>query len=603
MSVEILATVVDNRLHAIAERMADAMLRSCRSAAFQSRDFVTGIFTADGAWVATKDFIPVLAGSLPSAYEGILGKFAGDVGEGDVYVLNDPYHGNNHPPDVTVLKPVFHGGELRFWTATKGHHADVGGGGDTGYDPSVRDCYEDALRIPPVRLYHRGRRQDDVWDLILTNLRLRDAVEGDLHTQIGAATLGERELAAMLDAFGDEPVDEAIRFRLAASARHMRAEIARWPDGVYEAVRHLDDGGEYHREPIAVRLRLTVDGDRAVFDLTGSDPQVVGYANSTYANTVASVLIGLFGVTDPAQRRSSGALEAIEIRTRPGTVVHAVEPAATTLCTITACEAIVEAVWLALAQADPALSHAGWCRGYAFAAVGVNERTGRPFGATGALKGGSGATAGFDGWDAIGPPVAMGGGREPDVELHELAAPTTILHQGFETDSAGAGRWRGGLGGVSRWRIDQDGVRVVCLGSGALPQTVPYGLAGGLPAPRNRSRVHHADGRVTVPRTNSTLVLGRGDVIEIHTSGGGGYGDPRERDRDAVLADVRDGLVSETAAREVYGLGAEDLDRLGPRDPGVRDPGTRTPNARGRDARGRDTRAPGGGPDTRSEDA
>ncbi|WP_242902322.1 hydantoinase B/oxoprolinase family protein [Actinomadura terrae] len=554
MTGTVLASVVGNRLHAIAERMADAMLRSCRSAAFQSRDFVTGIFDADGAWIAAKDFIPVLAGSLPSAYEGVLAKFAGDVGEGDVFVLNDPYHGNNHPPDVTVLKPVFHRGVLRFWTATKGHHADVGGSGEIGYNPGARDCYEDALRIPPVRLYRRGERQHDVWDLILLNLRLRDAVEGDLHCQIGAASIGERELLAMLDAFGVEPVLEAVRVQFAASARHMRAEIARWPDGTYEAVRHLDDGGEHHREPIAVRLALTVAGERAVFDFTASDPQVVGYANSTRANTVASTLVALFGVTDPAQRRDGGALAAVEIRTRPGTIAHAVEPAATTLCTITACEAIVETVWLALSRADPAITHAGWCRGYAFAAVGVDERTGRPFGATGALKGGSGAVLGFDGWDAIGPPVAMGGGREVDVELHELGAPATILEQGFATDSAGAGRWRGGLGGFSRWRIDQDGVRVVCIGSGALEQTVPYGLAGGLAAPANRSVVRHRDGRVTVPRTNSTLVLGRGDVIEIHTSGGGGYGDPRERSRAAVRADVRDGLVSEAAARDVYGL-------------------------------------------------
>jgi N-methylhydantoinase B len=307
VTATILASVVDNRLHAIAERMADAMLRSCRSAAFQSRDFVTGIFSADGAWIATKDFIPVLAGSLPSAYEGILAKFAGDVGEGDVFLLNDPYHGNNHPPDVTVLKPVFHRGVLRFWTATKGHHADVGGsGGEIGYNPGARDCYEDALRIPPVRLYRRDERQDDVWDLILLNLRLRDAVEGDLHCQIGAATIGERELIAMLDAFGVEPVLEAVELQLAASARHMRSEIARWPDGVYEAVRHLDDGGEHHREPIAVRLRLTVAGEHAVFDFTESDPQVVGYANSTRANTVATEWIAFQSdTTAPSKPHSS----------------------------------------------------------------------------------------------------------------------------------------------------------------------------------------------------------------------------------------------------------------------------------------------------------
>ncbi|WP_410631055.1 hydantoinase B/oxoprolinase family protein [Amycolatopsis sp. cmx-4-83] len=550
----ILATVVDNRLHAIAERMADAMLRSCRSTTFQSRDFVTGIFTAAGEWVAAKDFIPVLAGSLPSAYEGITAKFGDDVHDGDVFVLNDPYHGNNHPPDVTIFKPVFHEGVLRFWAATKAHHADVGGSGGAGYNPGARDCYEDALRIPPVRLVHRGRRQDDVWDLILLNLRLRDAVEGDLQCQIGAATLGERELVALLDAFGVAPVLDAVRVQLAASERHLRAEIARWPDGVHEAERLLDDGGEHHREPIAIRLRLTVEGDHATFDFTGSDPQVAGYANSTRANTVASVFVAVFGVTDPAQRRTSGALAAFDVVTAPGTIAHAVEPAATTLCTITACEAIVETVWLALAKADPARSNAGWSRGYAFAAVGVNERTGRAFGATGALKGGSGATAGFDGWDAIGSPVAMGGGREVDVELHELTAPATILHQGFETDSAGAGRWRGGLGGVSWWRIDQDDVQVVCLGSGALPETVPFGVDGGGAAPRNVGRVHHRDGRITVPPTNSTLRLHRGDVLEIHTSGGGGYGDPRERSREAVLADVRDELVSPAAAAAVYGL-------------------------------------------------
>ncbi|OHV32922.1 5-oxoprolinase [Parafrankia colletiae] len=549
----VLASVVDNRLHAIAEQMADAMLRSCRSMVFQSRDFVTGIFTADGDWVATKDYIPVLAGSLPSAYAGIVGRFAGDVHDGDVFILNDPYHGNNHPPDITIMKPVFHQGVLRFWSVTKGHHVDVGGT-VVGYNPYAQNCWEDALRIPPVRLYHRGERQRDVWDLILLNLRLRDMVEADLLCQIGAATIGERELVTMLDTFGVEPVRAAIDYQLEASRRHMRAEIGRFPDGAYRAVRYLDDGGAHHREPIAVRLTLTIRGEHATFDFTESDPQVVGYANSTYANTAASVLIGLFAVTDPGQRRTSGALAAIDIVTTPGTIVHAVEPAATSLCTVTACETIVETVWAAIARADPEATHAAWCRGYAFAAMGVHARTGRPFGVTGALKGGSGATAGFDGWDVVGPPVAMGGGREVDVELHEIAAPTTVLRQEYETDSAGAGQWRGGLGGVSFWRIDQDDVDVLCIGSGTLGLTAPFGVAGGHPAPANRGLVHHADGRVSEPLTNSLIQLNRGDVVEIHTSGGGGYGDPHQRLPAAVATDVRDGLVSAAAALDVYGV-------------------------------------------------
>ncbi|EFC82761.1 hydantoinase B/oxoprolinase family protein [Parafrankia sp. EUN1f] len=560
----VLASVVDNRLHAIAEQMADAMLRSCRSMVFQSRDFVTGVFTAAGDWVATKDFIPILAGSLPSAYAGIVDRFAGDVHPGDVFLLNDPYHGNNHPPDLTVMKPVFHQGTLRFWSVTKGHHADIGGS-VPGYNPDAVDCWQDALRIPPVRLLREGVAQRDVWELILSNLRLRDVVEADLWCQIGATNVGERELVAMLDVFGVEPVLAAVDYQLEASRRHIRAEIGRIPDGVYRSVRHLDDGGTHHRAPIAVRLELIVRGEHAVLDFTGSDPQVLGYANSTYANTAAAALVALYAVTDPTQRRTSAALAAVEIRTRPGTIVHAVEPAATTLCTITTGEVIIETIWDAIGQADPARTNAGWCRSYGFAAMGVNERTGRPFGVAGALKGGSGATDGFDGWDVIGPPPAMGGGREIDVELHELAAPTTILSQEYETDSAGAGQWRGGLGGVSRWRMDQDDLAVLCVGSGTSAQTVPFGLAGGRPGPRNRSRVLHVDGRVSEPLPNSLFRLDRGDIVEIHTAGGAGHGDPRRRVAEAVAADVRDGLVSPAAAREVYGVAIDpstgDVDR------------------------------------------
>ena len=150
------AAIVANRLQAIAEHMADTMLRTSRSPIFQIRDFVTGIFTADGRWVATKDWIPVLAGSLPSALDAIRERFDGEVVDGDVYILNDPYHGNNHPPDITIARPVFYDGELVFWSVSKGHHADVGGGGVLGYNPYATDCWEDALRIPPVRLYDAG---------------------------------------------------------------------------------------------------------------------------------------------------------------------------------------------------------------------------------------------------------------------------------------------------------------------------------------------------------------------------------------------------------------------------------------------------------------
>jgi N-methylhydantoinase B len=550
----VLAAVIENRLHAIATQMAETMLLTSRSLIFQVRDFVTGIFTADGTWVATKDYIPVLAGSLPHAYEAVAKRFADDVNEGDVFILNDVYHGNNHAPDVTILKPVFHRGVLRFWAITKGHNADVGGGGVVGYNPYARDVWEDALRIPPVRISHRGELQRDVWELILLNIPLRALVESDFECQIGAASVGAQALIALLDNFGVEATERAVRYFIDASRRHMEAELLKLADGVYTAVRHIDDGGAYHREPVAFRLRLVKNGPKITLDFRESDPQVQGYANSSVANTVASSLIGVFGAIAPDIHRNSGSIAPIEVLTTPGTVAHAVEPAATTLCTLSACEAIVDAIWVALGEAAPHLTNAGWSHCWVFGASGVNGYTGRQFAAFVASGGGSGATEGFDGWDFMGTPVTMGGMRAADLELHELGAPTAFVSQEYQTDSAGPGRWRGGFGSATRWLVEQDGLPVVCYGSGTLPLTAPFGIRGGGGAAPNWGRLVRADGSIEDVPVNSIVTLNRGDVVEIRSAGGGGFGNPHHREAAAVVEDVRNGLVSPAAAREIYGV-------------------------------------------------
>ena len=549
----VLAAVIENRLHAIATQMAETMLLTSRSLIFQVRDFVTGIFTADGTWVATKDYIPVLAGSLPHAYAAVAERFAGDVHDGDVFILNDVYHGNNHAPDVTILKPVFYRGELRFWAITKGHNADVGGG-VVGYNPYARDVWEDALRIPPVRIFHRGELQRDVWELILLNIPLRALVESDFECQIGAASVGAQALIALLDSFGVEATERAVRYFIDASRRHMEAELSKIADGTYTAVRHIDDGGAYHREPVAFRLRLVKAGPRITLDFRDSDPQVQGYANSSVANTLASSLIGVFGAIAPDIRRNSGSIAPIEVLTTPGTVAHAVEPAATTLCTLSACEAIVDAIWLALGEAAPHLTNAGWSHCWVFGAAGVNSYTGRQFAAFVATGGGSGATEGFDGWDFMGTPVTMGGMRAADLELHELGAPTAFVSQEYQIDSAGPGQWRGGVGSATRWRVEQDNLPVVCYGSGTLPLTAPFGIVGGGDAAPNWGRLVRADGSIADIAVNSIVTLNRGDVVEIRSAGGGGFGDPYRRAADAVAEDVRNGVVSPAAARDHYGV-------------------------------------------------
>ncbi|MGD9696240.1 MAG: hydantoinase B/oxoprolinase family protein [Thermoleophilia bacterium] len=548
-----LAAIVANRLHAIAEHMAESMLRTSRSPVFQMRDFVTGVFTADGRWVATKDWIPVLAGSMPSALDAVRERFDGDVHEGDVYVLNDPYRGNNHPPDITIVKPVFHAGELAFWAMSKGHHADVGGGGVMGYNPNAVDCWDDALRIPPVRLQHRGEPVRDVWEMILLNVRMRAFVEGDLHCQIGAVTVGEADLLAMIETFGREALDAAIDCHLEASERHMRAELSAFRDGVYRAERLIENGSAVAPDPVRVVVEARVEGDAVTFDFTGSDPQVAGYANSPRPNTIASCHVAVFALVDPDLGMNTGSTAPIAVITEPGTVVHALEPAATTLATLAGCEAIVEAIWIALADAVPRGSNAGWARACNVAQAGIEEGTGRPFITIGAFgHGGSGATLGADGWDGLGTPVTMGGHQTMDPEQVELSGPVTVLGFGLDTDSAGAGRWRGGLAAWVRYRVEQDDLPCLRWGGGTADETAPFGLHGGHAGRPNRAELHRADGAVEPIVVNTIRTVGAGDIVVMRHAGGGGYGDPAERDPGAVLRDVRAGVVTPAAAERDY---------------------------------------------------
>jgi N-methylhydantoinase B len=551
----ITSTVIAHRLDAVAEAMALAMLRTARSPVLQARDFVTGVFTGDGRWVATKDYIPVLAGSMPSACAATIARFAGDVHPGDVFVLNDPFEGNNHAPDVTVLAPVFADGEPAepaFWAVSKGHHADVGGRVPFGLDPTAATCWDEGLRIPPVRLVAAGTPVRDVWDLLLRNVRMPDFFGGDLRCQVGAVGLGEAELRRMLARFGTAAVAAAVEVRLQAGRRRMEAAIDAMRDGVYRAERSIESGGPNAPAPLRVGLTATVDGRRLVLDLRDSDPQVPSYVNSTRANTHAACLAAVSALVDPGIGRDSGVLSAIELLTEPGTVVDAAPPAPTALCTLVTSEALMECVWLALADAGPHGGQAGWARQATYSFSGIDEVRGRRFvGSTAVTRGGAGAVRGCDGWHGLGTPVAMGGIQAYDPELVELRAPVTV--EGFELapDTAGAGRWRGGSGAVIRCRIEQDDVALSFSGAGTTAETAPFGLDGGgagAPAGGELER----DGRREPLAGHEGRTLARGDRLICRMAGGGGHGDPAAREPAAVVDDVRAGVVSAAAARDTY---------------------------------------------------
>ena len=550
--------IISARLSSICKEMGETMLRTSRSPIFsEARDFTTAIFDHNTELVAQTIYIPDIAASTPFTARAIAQRFDGDIHAGDLFVLNDPYRGNNHPPDLNVMKPVFRDGQLRYWLLSKGHHADMGGGGVVGYNPQARDAWEDALRIPCLRLADKGVLREDVLDFILLNVRARDLVDGDIQCQIGAVNLGERRLMTLLEQYDATTLFAATTEILEATERRVRADIAAIPNGEYYAERAIDhDGIVFDKSPM-VRLNLKISGDNVTFDYTDSDPQVAGYINSTLPNTSAMSQLALFatGAISNDISFNDGAVRPLHIIAPPGTIVNATEPAPTSCCTLCVGEAMIEATWLALAQVIPAQVPALWGRWCAPATMGINPDNGRFFADIHFMsKGGGGAVYGYDGWDHVGTPVTLGGLRAPDPELHELVTPYKLLRYEIEPDSAGPGRWRGGFGVRYAFTIQGDKIACANFGSGARDFTAPLGIRDGQGAAPHRMTLEHADGSLEEIDGNRMYTLNRGDTMTIISSGGGGFGDPMQRDTEAVLRDVRNGLVSVTAAREKYGV-------------------------------------------------
>jgi N-methylhydantoinase B len=555
--------VIANRLTAITKEMGQIMLLTSRSPIFsESRDFVTAIFDAQGQLVAQTSYIPVLLGAIPFAMEAIRRKYQDQqIHPGDVIVANDPYDGNSHLPDVTIARPVFYDGRLAFWSVTKGHQADLGGAGVAGYNPSAKTVWEEGLRLPAVKLYSKGEYQSDIWDLILLNVKSQHLVEGDLHCQIGATARGEQALIELLERYGVATVEEAIRSYLEATERKMAAAIKAIPDGCYAGERGLDNDGVEMDQVINIRVDVRVAGEKLTFDFSRSGPQARGYVNSPLANTASVCFQALFACID-AIPINAGSLRLIDIVAPENSIVHCRAPAPTTASTLLTCAAIADAIWIALAQAVPGQTQAGWGRRCAPMTAGFNPRTRKPFVCTHHnCKGGSGATEGYDGWNHTGPVSNMGGSRATDPEIFEVAYPYTLLQYEYAPDTGGAGKWRGGTGAILRWRVEAPDVQCVTVGSGMLEETRAFGLLGGQPGSLPRMQVTCRDGSRRQLQVNAFHAIAAGDTFELVSQGGGGFGDPLERDPEQVLQDVIDEFVSVEKSLAEYGvvIGRENL--------------------------------------------
>ena len=542
----ITVSVIQHRLRAIVEEMGEAMLRTSYSQILNSsRDFSTALCDLDGRLIAQAEHVPIHVGALPFAARSVHEFFKGRIRPGDVYLLNDPYHGGNHLPDLTVFVPVFDGGRMVFWSINRSHQSDIGGATHGAYNASATEIYQEGLRIPPLKLYEEGQRREDVYEMIVLNVRHPRDFRGDLAAMIGSARTGERRLGQLLTEFGSATTHAAVEAVLDGAERQVRAIIAGWPDGVYTGEAFLDDDGHGARD-IHIRARITKQGSDLDVDLSDSHPQVTGFINSSYANTYSAAVVALAYLIDPEIPKNDGAFRPLRLKLKEGTVVWPRPGAPVTLCTNHCGQEIIEAIIRALAPACPERAMAGWGRRFRVAVQGIDPRTEKPFiwHLFQARPGGGGSAAG-DGWPGAGEWQAAGGIKFGSIEVQEVRFPLHFRRHEFRAASGGDGRYRGGPGGELELVIE---TAAPAVGNTA-GDGVKYGACGLLGGEHGKPHRYwlesagRADREIKTKETG--IVLRPGDVLHAHSGGGGGWGEPEQRTAGERARDRALGFVSD----------------------------------------------------------
>lgn len=550
----ILVSVVRNRLDHITKEMGQTMLRTARSPIFsEARDFVTAIFDHRGNKVAQTSYIPILVDSTPWALEEFAKQFGDRLQDGDIYMLNDPYQGNNHGPDVTVARPVFIDGIHKFWTVSKAHMIDIGGKAVVGYNPLAESVRDEGIHFGPTRIYRDNELDEGLWKMFRNQLSLPDIVEADFLSMIGAVNVGDRLLKTLSEKQGIDTLMNVIDEILRSSEKTIREAISVIPDGVYEGSAIADNDG-LTVQPVRFHVKLTVEGTDLYFDLSGSDDQVPGYINSPLANTASAVSLAMYMCLDPELPHSdSGVSAPIHVTAREGSVANPLPPAPVVLCTTAGVEAIVEATTQALGQALDGHVPAGWSRMFIPNTTGLNPFTERMYGEMHTfVRGGSGATPTADGYDTLGSCVSLGGMRATCPEMLELSTPFMLHSYEYIPDSGGAGEFRGGLGIAADFELLADDIRCVAWGAGSLTDTAAAGRAGGHAGEPNRHKIVSSNGEEKFFHPNEFVDVKKGDRFVVRAGGGGGWGDPKVRAAEAVWADVNAGIVTIPEARDVY---------------------------------------------------
>src|ERR1043166_8606140 len=537
------------------EMRANVIHSSYSSIIYEGHDFSCALVAADGRLVAQGlDDNPIHIFAVPYSTAEVLKVFGSDIGEGDIFLHNDPYTGGTHLNDVLMLYPVFHQGRLALFTATRCHWGDVGGMTPGSLSGRVREIYQEGMRIVPTRICERGRMNQAFLDLLFANMRMNHERKGDFNTMLGTSYKAAEHVQRLFRRFGGPALLDSIEQLIARAEAVMRQQIRQVPDGIYYAEGYLDSDGQ-GPHPLVGRLKITVDGERIITDFSGSSPQIMGPTNAGPAmafNAVASIVKSYL---DPHTPVNHGSFNPLQIINPPGSFLNATLPApcgGMVECRALMAGLVVSALGQALPDklvgdlkgtanhiylSGPHASHGGMFLLYEYPAGGT--------GATKSTDGNHSARAFPEGdFNAV-----------QAVEIVESQCPVQIEHYSIRDGSCGDGEFRGGCGMHREMRVLVDGVSLSVLADkNIIP---PFGVAAGMSGAAN-SFVVVRDGEVIQPSPGPGQVgafpLRRGDILRIKSAGGGGYGDPLKRDPERVLADCALGYLSVGQARGRYGV-------------------------------------------------
>ena len=527
--------LIGNALNSIVEEMGETLIRAAYSTNIKERrDCSTALFDAKGRTLVQAEHIPIHLGSFIGVIEAITRRTdPAEIREGDVFIGNDAYTGGGtHLPDIVLASPIFVDGRLMAWAVNLAHHADF-------VDRAHAHIFQEGIRIPPVRLYREGELQEDLLDVILLNCQVPRERRNDLRAQMAANRTGIARFHALCEKYGAGIVAAASDALLDYAERRMRIGIAGIPDGVY----HFEDRFDCHEFEGEMTFRVTVEvaGEDIILDFTDNPPQVRAGINLVRTALLATVYYAVKTVVDPEVPPNAGLHRPIIVKSTPGTILHAAEPAAVD-GRMQASARVVDLVHGALAQAVPDRVIAA-CNGACIGAVfsGTDPRNGSPYVYLETIGGGFGARATKDGLDGV--HVHTTNTSNLPVEALETEYPLMIERYELVNDSGGAGKWRGGMGLRRTVRIEHDSCAVEVHHARSLSS--PWGLRGG-----------GEGGRFRVSATGGTLgargqgLMDDGSTVEVVTPGAGGYGPPEERDPELVLRDLKDGRISDETARK-----------------------------------------------------